>query len=46
MIPNCIGRQHILEAIERIDRDGVPSGRGGWKFAISYEGRRYPPKLL
>lgn len=46
MIPEGISREHILGAMERIDREGVPPGRDGWKFEVRHEGRVYPPKLL
>jgi len=46
MIPEGVSREHVLAAMERIDRDGVPPGRGGWKFEVWHAGRVYPPKLL
>jgi hypothetical protein len=46
MIPDDITREHVLEAMTRIDRDGIPAGRNGLKFAVWHEGRQYPPKLL
>lgn len=46
MIPEGIRRELILGAMQRIDREGVPPGRDGWKFEVRHEGRVYPPKLL
>ncbi len=46
MIPSCIRREHILAVLTEIDRDGVPAGRSSRKFALVYEGRKYPPKYV
>ncbi len=46
MIPECIRREHILEAMARIDREGVTPGRNGLKFAVWHQHRQYPPKLV
>lgn len=46
MIPANITREHILQAITDIIRNGVPPGRAATKFALEYEGRLYPPKLV
>lgn len=46
MIPKAITRQHILDAIGWIDRDGIPAGRESRKFDLEYKGKNYPPKYL
>lgn len=46
MLPEYIAREHVLEAMARIDRSGVPPGRDGRKFALWHTGRTYPPKLI
>lgn len=46
MIPKNITREHVLEAIREIDRNGVPSGRNSRKFILLYEGKSYPPKYV
>jgi len=42
-IPN---REHILQAMLRIDKEGVPAKRGPRKWAVKYKGNIYPCKLL
>lgn len=46
MIPHPITRQHILEAIKRIDAEGVPAAHQSTKFDLLYEGNYYPPKYV
>ncbi len=46
MIPDGIRREHVLAAMARIDRQGVPARREGRTFEVRHEGRTYPPKLL
>lgn len=41
-----ITRQHILEAIKRIDVEGIPNAHQSIKFDLLYEGKRYPPKYV
>jgi len=45
MIPN-FSKQHVLTAIARIDKEGVPPSRGATKFAVVHDGRSYPPKYV
>ena len=44
MIPAYVTRENILEAVERIGRDGVPTRRGSRKYCLLYDGCHYPPK--
>ena len=46
MIPGNIQKKHILEAISRLDQDGVPNNRMSRKFDLLYNEKRYPPKYL
>jgi hypothetical protein len=45
-IPPNINREHILQAIIKIHKEGVPKGRELHKWAVNYEGEIYPCKLL
>lgn len=45
-IPSDIQREHILEAMLKIKREGVPPGREAREWAVKYEGELYPCKLL
>lgn len=45
-IPDNIQREHILEAMLKIHREGVPARRGPRDWAVQYEGVIYPCKLL
>ncbi len=46
MIPAGLTREHILAAMKRIDREGIPPWRSAWKFEVRHEERAYTPKLL
>lgn len=46
MIPSNIEKRHVIDALRKIDSDGLPSGRGSKKFLLDFEGRRYPPKYV
>lgn len=43
-IPPTITRDHVLAALMRIDRDGVPRGRHSRRFDLVHDGKHYPPK--
>jgi hypothetical protein len=45
-IPNNIEREHIFQAMLRINREEIPAGRGPRRWAVNYEGDIYPCKLL
>jgi hypothetical protein len=45
-IPDIIKRDHVLKAIAKIDRDGVPKPRESYKYFLRYNGRDYPPKYV
>lgn len=46
MIPQGISREHVLEALARIDRAGVPPSRENRSVVLRHEGKGYPPKLV
>ena len=46
MIPKNITSSHIISAIGKIDRDGVPPRRNSTGYDLLYNGRKYPPKYV
>ena len=44
MIPSCITSEHLVEAICRIRREGVPPRRKGRYYCLVKDGCHYPPK--
>jgi biotin operon repressor len=44
MIPQNITKEHILKAIQEIDKNGVPEERLSTKYYLQYNGKNYPPK--
>lgn len=46
MIPENISRKNVLEAIEEIDRTGIPNGRTSKEFKLLFKGKLYPPKYV
>lgn len=44
MIPQEIQREHIVQALEEVDRDGFPGNHDSTKWDLVYEGKLYPPK--
>lgn len=45
-IPKNIHKEHVIEAIKKIDKEGVPEKRESTKFHLYYEGKYYPPKYV
>ena len=45
-IPNNIEREHIFQAMLKIEREGIPVRRDAREWATEYEGKQYPCKLL
>jgi len=41
-----VSADDVRVAAARIDRDGVPAGRGSTKFCVEIGGRHYPPKYI
>lgn len=46
MIPKNIKREHVIKAMEGINKVGIPKGRSSKKFLLEYEGKHYPPKYI
>lgn len=46
MIPQNIQKEHLLSAIQEIDRDGIPAHRQSTRYDLIHEGKAYPPKLV
>ena len=46
MIPSTIEKGQVIEAMRKIDSDGIPSGRNSKKFLLEFKGKRYPPKYV
>lgn len=46
MIPRLITSAHILEAIKRIDREGIPSRRRSRGYCLVANGKHVPPKYV
>jgi hypothetical protein len=46
MIPSNISRGHLIQAMEEIDKNGVPEDRVSTKYYVRHNGRHYPPKYL
>ncbi len=46
MIPTNIKKQHLLQAIAEIDREGVPPHQQSTGYDLVYKNKRYPPKLV
>ena len=45
-IPENISQKHILQAISKINTEGIPPKRKLKKWALEYEGENYPCKLI
>lgn len=45
-IPTNINREHVLQAILKINREGVPNRRSARNWFVRFERRDYPCKLL
>lgn len=45
-IPNNIQREHILQDILKINREGIPDKQKAIRWALNYQGLLYPCKLV
>ncbi len=45
-IPERIGKEDIINAIDIIDRKGIPPKRKSTKFDLINDNRMYPPKYV
>ena len=41
-----ITRKDLLQAIERIDQEGIPANAHSSTYDVIYESKPYPPKLV
>jgi len=45
-IPNNITKDHLLQAISKIDKEGIPKDADSRFYDVIYGGKKYPPKLV
>lgn len=45
-IPENINKKHLLQAIEKIDEEGIPIDANSQYYDVVYNGKKYPPKLI
>lgn len=45
-LPKNIKPQHIVQAIHKIEKEGVPPQANSSTYDVLYEGKRFPPKLV
>ena len=46
MVNNQVIRQHVLSALEEIDKKGVPAKRKSTKYNLYHDNKPYPPKYV
>lgn len=39
-------KHHLLKAIQKIDKEGIPTGADSSYYDVLYQNKRYPPKLI
>ena len=45
-IPQNIGRDHIISAIDQIERDGVPRNHLQKRYLFTFNRKSYPPRYV
>ncbi|MCP2045129.1 McrB family protein [Pontibacter sp. HSC-36F09] len=45
-IPSNITKEHLLRAIDKIDKEGIPTYGNSQYYDVLHNGRAYPPKLI
>lgn len=45
-IPNNITKEHLLQAILKIDNEGIPKDGDSHYYDVIYNTKKYPPKLI
>jgi 5-methylcytosine-specific restriction protein B len=45
-IPTNITREHIIQAINEVSKNGYDRKRDSRKYDLLHEGKRYPPKVV
>ena len=46
MLNKTVGRNHVLEALAFINKNGVPGNRRSTKYYLYQDGKSYPPKYV
>ena len=45
-IPKNITKEHLINAISKIDKEGIPNDAGSQYYDVVYNGIKNPPKLI
>lgn len=45
-LPNNITKEHLIQAIQKIDNEGVPKDGDSKYYNVQFNGKDYPPKLV
>lgn len=45
-VPRNINKENLIQAINKIDTDGIPTGGASQFYDLLYNGKKYPPKLV
>jgi 5-methylcytosine-specific restriction protein B len=45
-IPSNISKEHLIKAIEKIDKEGIPKDADSKYYDVVYNGKNYPPKVI
>jgi hypothetical protein len=45
-IPKNISSEHVKQAIQEIDRVGIPDKRESTRYILKHNDKNYPPKLV
>ncbi len=46
IFPDNITREHLLQAIDKIDSEGIPNNARSSTYDVDYNNNKYPPKLV
>ena len=45
-LPANITKEHLIKAIEKIDKEGIPKDGDSQYYDVVYNGKKYPPKVI
>ena len=45
-LPENITKEHLIQAIAKIENEGVPNDGASQYYDLVYKGNKYPPKLI
>jgi len=45
-LPKNITKPHLIKAIEKIDKEGIPNDADSQYYDVLYNGKKYPPKVI